>query len=99
MERESECCKRTKVRTNEEKRKIKTRLKIIEGQVRGISGMIDDDRYCDDVLVQISAVQNSLKSLGNQILKSHLSTCVVEDIKNDKLEIIDEIMDLIRKLN
>lgn len=61
--------------------------------------MITDDRYCDDVLIQISAINKSLKSLGNEILKSHLSTCVVEDIKNDKLEVIDDVIDLFGKLN
>lgn len=92
-------CTRVKHRTEQEKKKLKTRLKTIEGQVRGISAMIDDDRYCDDILIQISAVNKSLKSLGNQILKNYLSTCVVEDIKNDKLEIIDEVMDLVGRLN
>lgn len=99
MSKECSHCTRTKHRTEEEKKELKTRLKIIEGQVRGIIGMIDDDRYCDEVLMQISAINNSLKSLGNQILKSHLSTCVVEDIKNDKMEIIDEVMELIKRLN
>lgn len=99
MSKMCEHCVKTKHRTEEEKKELKTRLKIIEGQIRGISGMIDDDRYCDDILIQISAVNKSLKSFGNQMLKSHLSTCVVDDIKNDKLEIIDEVMDLIGRLN
>lgn len=90
---------RLKQRSEEEKKYLKTRLKTIEGQIRGISGMIDDDRYCDDVLIQISAVQKSLKSIANEILKGHLSTCVVEDIKNDKLEVINDIMNLIRRLD
>lgn len=99
MSKECVHCTRTKHRTESEKKEITTRLKTIEGQVRGIIGMIEDDRYCDEVLVQISAIHNSLKSLGNQILKSHLSTCVVDDIKNNKVEIIDDVMDLIRRLN
>jgi len=90
---------RTKYRSEEEKKELKTRLKIIEGQIRGISGMIDDDRYCGEVLIQISAVNRALKSLGNKMLKSHLSTCVVNDIRSGKLEIIDEVMDLIEKIN
>ena len=88
-----------KHRTDEEKKNLITRLRVIEGQVRGVSQMIDDDRYCDDVLIQISAITSSLKSLGNKILKSHLSTCVVKDIKDDKLEVIDEIMNLIGRLD
>lgn len=99
MTKECTHCTRTKHRTEDEKKELKRRLKRIEGQVQGISRMLDDDRYCDEVLLQISAINNSLKSLGNQILKSHLSTCVTEDIKNDKMEIIDDVMELIRRLN
>lgn len=90
---------KSKHRKDEEKKYLKTRLNKIEGQVRGISLMIDNDRYCDDILTQISAIEKSLKSLGNEILRNHLSTCVVNEIKNDNLEIINEIMNLIRRLN
>ena len=82
-----------------EKSDLIKRLNIIEGQVKGIKQMIENDRYCNDILIQISAVDKSLKSLGNVILKNHLSTCVVEDIKNDKLDVIDEIFNLFAKLN
>ena len=61
--------------------------------------MVEDDRYCNDILIQISAINKSLKSLGNEILKSHLSTCVVNDLKNDNLEAIDEIIDLFGRIN
>ena len=98
MEKEHSCIK-TKKRTLEEKNYLKKRLKTIEGQVRGIIGMIDDDRYCDDILIQISAVNKSLKSLGSELLKNHLSTCVIQDIKDDKLETIDEVMELIKRLD
>lgn len=93
-----ENCKKTKHRTPEEKRKINNRLNIIEGQIKGIKKMIDEDRYCSDILMQIAAVDKALKSFGTEILKSHLSTCVVEDIKNNNLEIIDEVIDLFNKL-
>ena len=92
-------CTRLKHRTEEEKKNLMKRLRIIEGQVRGISQMIEDDRYCDDILIQISAVNKSLKSLGNQMLKSHISTCVVEDIKEDNLDVIDDVMNLFEMLN
>lgn len=75
------------------------RLNRIEGQVRGVKQMIEADRYCGDVLIQISAINKSLKSLGNEILKNHLNTCVVNDIKNNKLEVMDEVMDLFSRLN
>lgn len=90
---------KTKKRSEMEKKYLTRRLKIIEGQVRGLISMVDNDRYCGDLLIQISAVDQSLKSLGSRILKNHLETCVVNDIKNDKLEIIDEVMDLISKLD
>lgn len=90
---------KTKKRSEMEKKYLTRRLKIIEGQVRGLISMVDNDRYCGDLLIQISAVDQSLKSLGSRILKNHLETCVVNDIKNDNLEIIDEVMDLISKLD
>ncbi len=91
-------CSKTKHRTIEEKKKINKRLNIIEGQVKGIKKMVEEDRYCADILMQIAAVDKALKSLGTEILKSHLSTCVVEDIKNNNLEIIDEVINLFNKL-
>lgn len=91
-------CTRLKHRTEDEKNNLIKRLKVIEGQVCGICKMIENDRYCDDVLIQISAVNNSLKSLGTEMLKNHLSTCVVKDIKEDKLEVIDDVMELFSKL-
>ena len=94
-----ETCTRNKHRTVDEKKYLKTRLNTIEGQVRGVSKMIDEDKYCSDILIQLLAINKSIKSISNDILKGHLSTCVVEDIKNDKLEIIDEVMELIGRLN
>lgn len=94
-----ENCKRSKHRTEEEKKYLKTRLSTIEGQVRGVSKMVEEDKYCNDILTQLLAINKSIKSLSNDILKSHLSSCVVEDIKEDKLEIIDEVMELIGRLD
>ena len=91
--------KKIKNRTTNEKKYLQNRLKTIEGQVRGVSQMIDDNRYCNDILIQISAITKSLKSLGNEILKIHLSSCVVDEIKSDHLEIIDEVMHLFKSLN
>ena len=82
----------------EEKKKLINRLNIIEGQVRGIKQMITDDRYCDDVLVQIAAVNQSLKSLGNYVLENHLKTCVTREIQKGNLDILEEVMKLIKKL-
>lgn len=98
MKKKCENCTRSKHRTEDEKKDLKRRLKIISGQINGIGQMIDDDRYCDDVLLQVASATNALKSLGNEILKSHMKSCMVEDIKNDKLEVIDDIIDLFGKL-
>ena len=96
-----EYCKRNRrstYRTEKDKKELTKRLNIIEGQVRGINQMIADDRYCDDVLVQIAAVNKALKSLGNHILESHLKSCVVHDIQMGNLDILEEVMLLIKKL-
>lgn len=90
-------CTRLKHRDCEEKRRLTKRLSIIEGQVRGIKQMIADDRYCDDVLIQLSAVDKSIKSLANSILEEHMHSCVVESIKNGNEEAIDEIIDLFKR--
>ena len=79
------------------KKRLNTRLKIVEGQIRVVMKMVEDDRYCSDILIQISAISNELKGIGSEILKRHLKTCVSEEIKKDNLEIIDEVMDLIKK--
>ena len=92
-------CTRSKHRTEVEKKYLKTRLNTVEGQIRGISKMVEEDKYCNDILIQLLAINKSIKSISNDILKGHLSTCVVDDIKNDKLEIIDEVMELIGRLN
>lgn len=85
-------------RTEEEKKRISKRLNVIEGQVRGINQMIADDRYCDDVLIQIAAVNKSLQALGNSILENHLKTCVARDIQKGNLNIVDDVMQLVKKL-
>ncbi len=81
------------------KKDFMRRLKIVEGQVRGVEKMLEDDRYCGDVLIQISAINKSLKSLASEILRNHMATCVVKDIKSDNLDTIDEVIDLIRRLD
>lgn len=94
-----ECnCTRLKHRTEEEKKDLTRRLNIIAGQVNGIKQMIENDRYCDDVLMQVASTTNALKSLGNEILKSHMKTCMVQDIKDGKMEIIDDIVELFGKI-
>lgn len=98
MIKEKERCILKQHRTEEENQKYTKRLNRIEGQVRGINRMINEDRHCDEILIQIAAVTASLKSLGQELLESHMKTCMVSDINRGKLETIDEVMELFRKL-
>ena len=61
--------------------------------------MIEDDSYCKDVLVQLSAIENSVRSLSNQLLENHLYSCITRDLKDGKIETIDEVVDLFKKFN
>ncbi len=97
-EKNMENCTRSKRRIPEEKKVLVRRLRIISGQISGIEQMIINDWYCDDVLIQILCTTNALKSLGNEILKSHMKTCMVKDIKDGKYEVIDDVLDLFSKL-
>ena len=89
---------RTKHREEEEKKKPIHRLNRIEGQVRGVRKMVEEERYCVDILMQVSAVQAALDSFSKQLLETHIHSCVVEDIKNDRMESVDELCELIRKM-
>lgn len=92
-------CEKSTHRDEEFKKKLIKRLKTIEGQIRGVQNMINEDKYCNDVLIQLLAINKSIKSVSNEIFKNHLSTCVVRDIKDDNPGIIDEVMELIGRLN
>lgn len=70
------------------------RINIIAGQINGVKNMIEEERTCNDILVQLAALDRSLKSLGNEILKGYLSTTFVKEIKRDNLEILDSVVDL-----
>lgn len=81
------------------KKMLTNRLNRIEGQIRGIKKMIEKDRYCNDILIQLLAVENSVKSLSNQILETHLYTCISNDIEKGNLEVIDELISLFKRFN
>lgn len=93
-----ECCGRTRTRDEKELRALKNRLSRIEGQIRGISGMVDSDAYCVDILTQVSAVQAAISSFASELLTQHIKGCVVNDIKNDKLETAEELAKTVEKL-
>lgn len=88
-----------KVDDSQKKQELITRLNRVEGQIRGIKQMVANNRDCDAILIQVSAVINSLKSFSNNILKEHLTTKMVDDIKNDKLETIEEVITLFGRIN
>ena len=93
------CCIKKTYRGDEEKKIINNRLSRIEGQLRGIKRMVQEDTYCNDILIQLSAIENSVKSLSNHILENHLYSCVTKDLENGNTEIIDELIGLFKKFN
>ena len=94
------CCniKRHKKRDSAEQKALLTRLKKIEGQVRGIQKMVENDAYCSDILIQVSAITSALNSFNKSLLSCHLHSCVAEDIKAGKDEAIDELCSVLQKL-
>ena len=96
---QNKCCIKKTHRGEAEKKTINNRINRIEGQLKGIKRMIEEDTYCNDVLIQLSAVENSVKSLSNHILENHLYSCVSKDLENGKLEVIDELIGLFKKFN
>ena len=92
------CCHKTKERSEKEYKDLLNRLSRIEGQVRGIRRMVENDAYCPDILVQVSAVNAALNSFNKVLLSEHIRTCVSEDIREGKDETIDELVTVLRKL-
>ena len=96
---DNNCCSKKTKRSPDEKKLIQNRLNRISGQVNGISKMVENDAYCNDVLIQLAAVKNSIKSLSAYILENHLYTCVSRDLENGDLETIDEIISLFKRFD
>ncbi len=92
------CCNKTKERSPQEYKKLVNRLSRIEGQIRGIKKMVEEDAYCTDILIQVAAVNAALNSFNKELLASHIKTCVAEDIRNGKDETIDELVSTLQKL-
>ncbi len=93
-----ECCGKTKIRSNEEYKKLINRLNRIEGQIRGIRGMVEKNAYCTDILTQTAAVNAALNAFTKELLSNHIRTCVAQEIRNGNDEIIDELMATLQKL-
>ena len=92
------CCHKTKHRSEEEYKTLINRLNRIEGQVRGVRKMVENDAYCVDILTQVSAVQAALNAFNRELLSNHIRTCVMDDIKNGNDEIVDELVQTLQKL-
>ena len=97
MEQKETCC-RHKHREAEEYNALIRRLSRIEGQVRGVKGMVEREAYCTDILTQVSAIQSALNAFSKELLANHIRTCVVEDIQNGQTEVVDDLLNTIQKL-
>ncbi|MFZ3590218.1 metal-sensitive transcriptional regulator [Bacillus sp. DJP31] len=98
-----ECCstvdhERKSHHSETTKKNLISRLNRIEGQIRGVKGLIEKDTYCDDVITQISAIQSALNSVGKLLLEGHLKSCVVERIQEGDQEVLDEFLVTIQRL-
>lgn len=89
---------KTKHREEEEYKKLMNRLNRVEGQVRGVKKMVEEERYCVDILTQVSAIQAALNAFNRELLSSHIHTCVVNEIKAGNTEVIDELCESIKKV-
>ena len=99
MEEKKCCCEhKTKERTEKEYKDLINRLNRIEGQVRGVKGMVERDAYCTDILTQVSAITAALNSFNKVVLSNHIKTCVAQDIRDGKDETIDDLVATLQKL-
>ena len=95
---ECEACKmKNTPRDEKSKKKLISRINRINGQINGIKKMIEEDRYCDDVLIQLSAIDKAIKGLANEILYEHMKSCVIENIQKGNYEVLDEIVTLFKR--
>lgn len=98
MDQCNNCCHKTKERSPEEYKKLINRLNRIEGQVRGIKRMVEEDAYCTDILIQVAAANAALNSFNKALLAEHIRTCVADDIRAGKDDTIDELVAALQKL-
>ena len=98
MTHEPTCCHRTKERSEAEYKSLIHRLNRIEGQIRGIRGMLEKSAYCPDILAQAAAANAALNAFGRELLAQHIRTCVAQDIRSGKDETIDELVNTLQKL-
>ena len=85
------CCNKTTARTDDERKKLIHRLNRLEGQIRGIRAMVENDAYCNDILTQSAAVNAAVNAFNRALISSHLHTCVARDLREGRDEVIDEL--------
>ena len=95
---ECNCCHKTKVRNEDEYKSLLNRLNRIEGQIRGIRGMVEKDAYCTDIITQVAAATAALNAFNRELLSTHIKTCVADDIKAGKNETVDDLLATLQKL-
>ncbi|MCI5613907.1 MAG: metal-sensing transcriptional repressor [Agathobacter sp.] len=93
-----EKCERKKKRSQKEYKDLMNRLNRIEGQIRGIKGMVENDAYCPDILIQVSAATAALNSFNKVLLANHIESCVVDDLKEEKEGTVQELVTVLQKL-
>lgn len=94
----SACCEKKTERSEEQKKKLLNRLSRLEGQVRGVKRMIENDAYCNDILIQTAAISAAVNALSREILRSHLHTCLIRDIREGHDEVADELMETLERI-
>ena len=92
------CAHKTKDRNEADKKALINRLSRIEGQIRGIKGMVEENAFCTVIKMQVSAVTSALNSFNKELLSTHIKTCVADDIKAGKNETVDELVETLKKL-
>lgn len=93
----SDCCKK-KIRDDQTIKQLTNRLSRIAGQVNGVKNMVEENAYCTDILIQVSAITSALNSFNKELLSEHIRTCVSDDIKDGKYETVDELVNVLQKL-
>ena len=85
-------------RGDKEIKQLKNRLSRVSGQINGIIKMLDDNRFCGDILIQVAAVESAMQSFGYLILQEHMKTCMTEEVQSGNTEVVDEVLELMKKL-
>ena len=95
----AECCCKKTMRSEDDKKKLTSRLNRITGQLNGVKKMVDEDKYCGDILIQLAAADKAIRSLASVILENHMHSCLVDGIKNGDTAMIDEIVELFKRFD